>query len=239
MINPRISGISLRRLIIILIISALSIFPALSQTINFRSYKVADGLANSNVYYSLQDSRGFLWVATSSGINRFDGKKFELFTTDNGLADNEVLMIYEDSKGRIWFLNFNGRLGYYFDGKFYNPDNNKTLKNAITKGSFISCFEDSANRLWFATNQQQIIEIDQDKVNVHAKPDKPLDVLDISNTFIFEDEQQRVIAANSKGFYYIRKETFEKAPSPYLPISFKSFHFDNRTRNCCFFLKTD
>ncbi|NEU09478.1 hypothetical protein GZH53_14225 [Flavihumibacter sp. R14] len=237
MINLTTQGTSLKRLIIILFIFASSISQVLSQTINFRTYKVTDGLANSNVYYSLQDSRGFLWVATSSGVNRFDGKKFELFTTDNGLADNEVLMIYEDSKGRIWFLNFNGRLGYYFDGKFYNPDNNKILKNAITKGSFISCFEDSNNRLWFATNQQQIIEINHDKVIVHEKPNNHPDT-DISNTFIFEDERKRIIAVNSKGFYYIRKETLENAPSQYLPISFKSFHYDNRTKKLLFISKS-
>ena len=215
----------------ILIIFSLSTIHVSAQTMNFRAYTVLDGLANSNVYHTLQDSRGFLWIATSSGVNRFDGKDFELFTTDDGLADNEVLMIYEDSRGRIWFLNFNGRLGYFYDGKFYNPHNEKVLKKAITKGSFTSCFEDSSNRLWFATNQQEILEIDEEKVTTHTKPaNHP----DISHSFIFEDEQNRIVAANIKGFYYVESRAFQRTASKYLPVSAKAFHYNNRTKKLLF-----
>lgn len=202
-----------------------------SQTINFRTYSGTDGLANSNIYYSLQDSKGFLWIASSSGINRFDGKHFELFTTDHGLADNEVLRIYEDSKGRIWFLNFNGRLGYYYDGKFFNPENEPVLNKAITKASITFCFEDSSNRLWFATNQQQIIEIDGEKVQIHVKPEKHMD---ISNTLIFEDEQNRVMAANNKGFYFLEGKAIRQAPAKYLPVTFKSSQYNYLTKKLLF-----
>ena len=220
-----------RFLSLLLLIFSLSTNHARSQTLNFRAYTVLDGLANSNVYHTLQDSRGFLWIATSSGVNRFDGKNFELFTTDNGLADNEVLMIFEDSRGRIWFLNFNGRLGYYYDGNFYNPTNEKVLKKAVTKGSFTSCFEDSSNRLWFATNQQEIVEIDKEKVITHTKPPNHPD---ISHAFIFEDEQKRIVAANNKGFYYIQNNTFEKTVSKYLPVSAKAFKYDNVSKKLLF-----
>ena len=220
----------LKKLLYFLFFSSLLLSTASSQTLNFRSYTVLEGLANSNVYYTLQDSRGFLWIATSSGINRFDGKTFELFTTDDGLADNEVLMVFEDSRGRIWFLNFNGRLGYYFDGKFYNPQNEKVLKKAITKGSFTSCFEDSANRLWFATNQQEIIEIDQEKVTTHVKPS---DLPDISHAFVFEDEHKQIIAANTLGFYNIRKRSF-RSSYKYLPVSSKAFIYDMKAKKLSF-----
>lgn len=212
----------------------ITIQPSFSQTINFKSYGVSEGIANSNTYYSLQDSRGFLWIATSSGVNRFDGKKFELFTTDHGLADNEVLSIFEDSKGRIWFLNFNGRLGYYFDGKFFNPENDQILKKAITNASIINCFEDSSNRLWFSTNQQQILEIDKHKVTVHLKSN---DSFDISNTFIFEDDQNRILAANTKGFYYVGERAITNADAKYLPLSFKSSKYDSRTKKLLFLSK--
>ena len=212
----------------------ITIHPIFSQTINFKSYGVSEGIANSNAYYSLQDSRGFLWIATSSGVNRFDGKKFELFTTDHGLADNEVLSIFEDSKGRIWFLNFNGRLGYYFDGKFFNPENDHLLKTAITNASIINCFEDSSNRLWFSTNQQQILEVDKHKVTVHLKSS---DSFDISNTFIFEDEQSRILAANTKGFYHLGKRAITKVATKYLPLSFKSSKYDSRTKQLLYLSK--
>lgn len=221
---------SFKLLALFLLVSLLPVSPALAQSINFRNYTVLDGLANSIVYHTLQDSKGFLWIATSSGVNRFDGKNFETFTTDNGLADNEVLMLHEDSKGRIWFLNFNGRLGYYFNGKFCNPNNDKTLSEAVTKASFVTCFEDSKNRLWFTTNQQQIIEIDNEKVTFHAN----YKGFDIANSFVFEDEQNRILAANGKSFYYLHENTISKAPSQFLPASFKSYQYDKRTKKLLF-----
>ncbi|WP_162141801.1 ligand-binding sensor domain-containing protein [Daejeonella oryzae] len=214
-----------------LILLFLFINQVFSQTINFKNYTVLDGLANSTVYHTLQDSKGFLWIGTSSGVNRFDGKNFENFTTDNGLADNEVLSIYEDSKGRIWFLNFNGKLGYYSNGKFYNQNNSKLLKRAVIKASIIGCFEDSKHRLWFSTNQQQIIEIDNKEVRVHFQRKKELD---ISNNFIFEDTKNRIVAANTKGFYSLKENIISPYAAPYLPVSYKSQRFDNKSRNLLF-----
>ena len=209
----------------------LCINPGFSQTLNFKIYTVLDGLANSNVYSTIQDSKGFLWIATSSGVNRFDGKTFETFTTDDGLADNEVLSIYEDSKGRIWFMNFNGRLGYYFNGKFFNPENNRLLEKATTKASIISCFEDSSNQLWFSTNQQQIIKIKNDDITVYLKPNK---YIDISNCFIFEDDQSRIFAANTKGFYLLEKTVIKLFPARFLPSSPKSYEYNSQSRKLLF-----
>ncbi|MBC7743935.1 MAG: histidine kinase [Flavobacterium sp.] len=216
---------------IICILLFISIGQVLSQNINLKNYTVHNGLANSMVYYTLQDSKGFLWVATSSGVNRFDGNNFETFTTDDGLADNEVLSIYEDSKGRIWFCNLNGRLGYYTEGKFYNPENTVTLNKAVTKASIIGCFEDSLNRLWFSTNQQQIIEIENNNVTIHTKPDK---ILDISNTYIFEDHKNQVIAANIKGFYLLNNPKIKVINSRFLPSSNKSFQYNKITKKLIF-----
>ncbi len=201
------------------------------QTINSKTYSVSDGLANSTVYFTIQDSKGFLWIATSSGVNRFDGKNFETFTTDNGLADNEVLTIYEDSQGRIWFLNFNGRLGYYLRGRFYNPENNEVLKKAHIKASFVSCFEDSKKRLWFGTNQQEIVEIAGTQVNFHSKSDGKMD---IANSFIFEDEQNYIWASNIKGFYQLKENTFKKVSTPFIAVSHKSHLYDKQTKKLRF-----
>lgn len=153
-------SVILNILMLLLFSAALNLY---AETLNFRNFTVKDGLANSTVYYIFQDSKGFIWFATETGVNRFDGQKFELFTMDNGLSDNEVLEIHEDSKGRIWFLTLNGKLSYYYNKKFYNTSNDPLLKNSICPGSFISFFEDSAHRLWFTTNQDRILRIDGHK----------------------------------------------------------------------------
>ena len=60
------------------------------------NYTVNDGLPTSEIYYLIQDSKGFMWFATDRGIVRFDGNEFKVFTTDNGLTNNVVFEIFED-----------------------------------------------------------------------------------------------------------------------------------------------
>ena len=40
----------------------------------------ADGLANNSVRYIYQDSKGFIWMATLNGLNRYDGNSLSTFT---------------------------------------------------------------------------------------------------------------------------------------------------------------
>ena len=47
----------------------------------YRNYTVEDGLPSSEVYYSFQDSKGYMWFATDAGVSRFNGYEFENFTT--------------------------------------------------------------------------------------------------------------------------------------------------------------
>ena len=76
-------------------------------------YTVDEGLPSSEVYYALQDSRGYMWFATDRGVSRFNGYEFENFSTKDGLSDNTVFLIFEDFKTRIWYCTYSGRLSYF------------------------------------------------------------------------------------------------------------------------------
>src|SRR5690554_3843461 len=104
-----------------------------SSTLSFaqRSFyhiSVENGLASTVVHDMLIDHRGYLWIATEGGLNRYDGKNLKLFTTNEGLGGNEILKIMQDSKNHIWFLSFNGIASYYQNDQFYNPANTPFLK---------------------------------------------------------------------------------------------------------------
>ncbi len=50
---------------------------------DFNLYTQKDGLSNNFVTSVLQDSFGFIWVATRKGLNRFDGNRFLHFYADS------------------------------------------------------------------------------------------------------------------------------------------------------------
>lgn len=74
-------------------------------------------LYNSTITSILQDSRGFMWIGTSDGINRFDGYEYTVYRNDpndsSTLLRNAILSIYEDSEGVLWVSTSNGGLHVY------------------------------------------------------------------------------------------------------------------------------
>ena len=76
-----------------------------------------DGLPTARINRLIQDSKGFIWIATDLGVCRYDGIEMEYFTRNDGLASNQVFQIFEDGVGRIWFLAFKASPCYYWQGE--------------------------------------------------------------------------------------------------------------------------
>lgn len=85
----------------------LFILSGASAKIEVRSKQItmADGLANSTVRHFMQDSKGFIWMGTFNGLNRYDGNSFVTYSPsiDNSLslADRKVYNITEKN-GFLW-----------------------------------------------------------------------------------------------------------------------------------------
>jgi len=124
-----------------------------------RQYTSRDGLASDVVHYVHQGVGGYLWFATDSGINRFDGHRFKHFTTVEGLGGNEVFRIFEDSRGRLWFLSFNGIPSFYHNGAFFNPSNYQALAGIRFRNSLSSIMEDRHGHIWIGSETGEIVRI--------------------------------------------------------------------------------
>lgn len=131
-------------LILILTFCTISAF---GQLYPFRTYSIEDGLSESVVNDMIQDSEGFLWMATGYGLNRFDGITIQNFFEDQGLKSSKVHSLFEDSKGRIWIGTEFG-VNYWQDDSLYSLERLSALDNQRV----ISIFEDSNEEVWFGTD---------------------------------------------------------------------------------------
>jgi signal transduction histidine kinase/ligand-binding sensor domain-containing protein/CheY-like chemotaxis protein/AraC-like DNA-binding protein len=72
----------------------------------FVRYNTEKGLSHNQVNCFFKDSRGFVWIGTIDGLNRFDGYSFRVFKHDPAdpasIADHQVNAIFEDPQGYIW-----------------------------------------------------------------------------------------------------------------------------------------
>src|SRR5689334_5526495 len=50
--------------------------------VQFEHLTIEDGLSQNAGLAIFQDSRGYLWVGTQDGLNRYDGYTFEVFKHD-------------------------------------------------------------------------------------------------------------------------------------------------------------
>ena len=74
-----------------------------------------DGLAGKQVNCGMQDSQGFIWLGTTHGLQRYDGKIFKLYSKEkNHLQDNNVVGLCEDGAHRLWIT-------YGLEGSNKNP----------------------------------------------------------------------------------------------------------------------
>ncbi len=115
-------------LTILLFISA---YCVLAQKPAYRNYTVNDGLPDTEVYYALQDSKGYMWFATNSGVSRYDGYSFENFTVNDGLTENSILEMYEDCKGRIWFIPYDCKLCYFENDSIQHYKYNNLISDTL------------------------------------------------------------------------------------------------------------
>jgi len=65
---------------------------------NFARYTTAEGMSHNTVVDIAQDSAGYIWIATASGLNRYDGGRFIQFHSDR----DSLSLAAEELSGMVW-----------------------------------------------------------------------------------------------------------------------------------------
>jgi len=88
-----------------------------SRQLFFSGYSIADGLSQSVVNCIFQDSKGYIWMGTQNGLNRFDGYSFKVRTykpdDPNSITNRWIYAIAEDKEGNLWIGTKRGLNKYY------------------------------------------------------------------------------------------------------------------------------
>lgn len=115
--------------------------------LRFRTLSLADGLSQSSVQAITQDRRGFIWLGTEDGLNRYDGRTFLTYYPDpndaNSLVNNNVLALAEDEQEQLW-IGTSGGLD-----RLDQP--RKTFTHYLTGQSITAVVVDVNNEVWVGT----------------------------------------------------------------------------------------
>lgn len=119
----------------------------------FRHITTADGLISNQTNFVLQDSKGYIWIGTQTGLQRYDGKRFTTYLADvhdpNSLQSDWINTIFEDSKHRLWIgSSITGPcLLNRSTGKFYNFNLHLTKGSKKINGLW-QYLEDKQGNIW-------------------------------------------------------------------------------------------
>lgn len=100
-----------RRLLSFLFIVASSInLAAQAPNATFRILDGSKGLSQNSVYSIFQDSKGFLWIGTAEGLDRYDGAEVKVYKPQDGKTPPFFIrdQMFEDPQHNIWFGNADG-----------------------------------------------------------------------------------------------------------------------------------
>ncbi len=115
-----------RCLIAILVFASLGLHAQrLNYAFNHISTDEGTGLRTNKIYSLFQDEKGFIWLGTANGIQRFDGGKFVSFdprgTKGNPLPAVAIEQLLPAGNGKIWLAAKSKREFGIFDFSTKNP----------------------------------------------------------------------------------------------------------------------
>ena len=123
----------------------------------FEHLTMRDGLSQSTVEGILQDSRGYLWLATESGLDRYDGYSIRVYRRERGnpqaLASDYVWTIAEDAHGDLWLATMGGGVARWernrdrFQQFRHDPRKSDSLASDAVRTLLI----DHDGRIWAGT----------------------------------------------------------------------------------------
>jgi len=124
-------------------------------------YNVNDGLISNSVEFVYLDREGYVWFATATGLQQFDGSNFVNYlynpVDSTSVSYNFISTISEDKNGNIWIgtlgkgLNkFNKELGVFYHFKNESEDASFLTSNIIPRGRRVIA-QDSEGFLWVNT----------------------------------------------------------------------------------------
>ena len=158
---------------LMLLLSSDWLFPQ-EQQLKFKTIGIEDGLSQGTEFCLCVDSKGFVWIGTEAGLNKYDGYDFTIHTPKsndtNSLSNNYIYAVIEDHLGILWIGTDTGLNSFQRENetftRYLNQENNPA---SISNNKVYVIFEDNSGELWVGTDNG-LNKFDREKMSL---PDIP------------------------------------------------------------------
>lgn len=143
--------------------------PPAAASLYFEKFTTQNKLSHNKVNCILQDRRGFMWIGTNDGLNRFDGNNFLVFRNQPGnkasLSGNIITGLLEDKEGVLWIATEDGGLSKY-DYRLSPKEQFTQFKHlpgdssSLPTNTIHAIEMDNRGFIWLATSSNSVIRLD-------------------------------------------------------------------------------
>lgn len=168
-------------------------YAILPTQFHFRHYNIENGVSSNNISTLFQDQKGYIWIGTENGLNRFDGNQFTLYQKNNPLYSNfhanSINTICETTDKKLWLGTDNGVFIYNQVKDTFTPFVKQTSDKTSITSWITHIIQDKAGNIWIATHKQGIFlfNTQTDKLTQFEIPQN-----DNIVTRILNDEQNNI-----------------------------------------------
>ena len=137
----------------------------------FHRINADNGLSHNKVNCIIQDRRGFIWIGTEDGLNRYDGQYFTIFRNKPNdtatVSGNIITDLLEDENGILWITTADGGFTKY-DYRLPASKQFKQFKHIQGDSTTIpvniinTIVEDKQGYLWLATSGAYILRFNKE-----------------------------------------------------------------------------
>ncbi len=196
-----------------------SLFPSAQPQLRFQNFDTRDGLSHYLVNCLFIDSRGFLWIGTEFGLNRFDGVTFEKWFHISGdtasLLNNKIISITEDQHEQLWLATEKGISIYLLKtGRFHSFTGIHTKNGGTVTPEQPNTFCDREGDIWIGNAGGSVI-LYKSKTNEFFNIPLQLSPAGrIQNKYVagfLQDRKGRIWVTTSYGIYQLDKERLSSA----------------------------
>ena len=210
-VNCAAKGYTLARCLSIAFFLSISFFLIQAQPYEIERFELLNteqGLSNNSVMSTYCDSRGFIWIGTMDGLNRYNGYEFEVFKSNKddlfSLNNNRITSIWEDEKGFIWLQSHDGYMTYFDQSteRFYTFP--RYRESDEEKTSSITCFSQiNPEEIWLGSRSSGAYRLCYIEDSVYCveqfKSRGPNPITNNMVTFICEDSQDQIWVGTDQG----------------------------------------
>lgn len=159
-----------------------------SNNLKFKNITIEQGLSQGTIEDMYQDEKGYVWIATQDGLNRYNGYEFKQYRHNikdkTSIISNNIIKVTQDNNHNIWVGTSDGISKMVIDEKFINYTSDKDKGN-LSDSNICDILITSKGKIIVATiNGLNIYDEKEDKF-------KRIFENELTNQFIYTLEEDK------------------------------------------------